>query len=128
MTMQAYTVTVRTDATTGPEFTADRHTVGAITVGEPVCSGIEPMEPMYDVDWIAVDLDAGQTYVIDLEGRATNAGTLFDPILSGMHTAREGAPPGVIDRVMGSPRGIWDDNDGDGKNSRLLFTVVEPGR
>ena len=109
---------------TAAEFSADRHTLGMVDIGRSVCSQIGQT---YDIDWFAVDLAAGKTYVIDLEGRASNAGTLFDPILSSVHITRADTGRGVA-QVMGSPRAIWDDNDGEGRNSRLMFTVVESGR
>ena len=118
------TPTVCVEATTAPDFSADRNTLGTVDIGGSVCSQIEPA---YDIDWFAVDLVEGSTYVIDLEGRATNAGTLFDPILSSVHITRAGTGRGVA-QVMGSPRSIRDDNDGEGNDSRLMFTVVEPGR
>ena len=118
------TPTVCVEATTAPDFSADRNTLGTVDIGRSVCSQIEPA---YDIDWFAVDLVEGSTYVIDLEGRATNAGTLFDPILSSVHITRAGTGRGVA-QVMGSPRSIRDDNDGEGNDSRLMFTVVEPGR
>ena len=40
-----------------------------------------------DRDWFAVDLEAGKTYGIDLEGSDANQGTLYDPYLYGIHDA-----------------------------------------
>ncbi len=121
MTTQTYTVTIPAHATDVPDLSADAQTLGEVDIGGKACSQIDHT---HDVDWFAVDLVAGSTYVIDLEGKATNAGTLFDPILSGVYVT----PKGGTEQIIGSPRGIRDDNDGEGNNSRLMFYVVESGR
>ena len=110
---------------TNVEFPDNRNTPGEVDIGRSLCSQVEPA---YDVDWFKVDLIAGNTYVIDLEGRWTSAGTLFDPILSAIYIHGTGNSAQIAYQVMGSPRSIRDDNDGEGRNSRLMFTVVQSGR
>ena len=66
----------------GEDFTANTGTAGSVVVGESVTSNIATAG---DRDWFAVTLEAGTTYRIDLDGRWTNRGTLFDPYLRGVH-------------------------------------------
>ena len=64
-----------------------------------------------DGDWFRVELEAGKTYQIDLEGVDTNRGTLVDPWL-----------PGIYDSSSTQISGTGDDDGGEGVNSRFLFT------
>ena len=61
-------------------------------------------------------LEAGVTYIIDLEGAPTDAGTLADPLLRWLRDS-EGAG---IHRTR-------DDNGGEGLNARQTFTPTESG-
>ena len=103
-----YTLSV-TEAT--DDFTAGTDTAGAVTVDGSATGEIELGS---DRDWFAVTLEAGKTYRFDLEGSGTDAGTLFDPYLRGIHDA-EG------DLIAGTTN----NNDGTGKNSRVTFTATE---
>ena len=40
-----------------------------------------------DQDWFAVELEAGKTYRIDLEGTWSDVGTLADPYLRGVYNS-----------------------------------------
>ena len=60
-------------------------TTGRITVGGSVTGEIETAN---DRDAYAVELVAGRTYRIDLEGVATDKGTLVDPFLRWLRTRR----------------------------------------
>lgn len=84
-----------------------RVTVGGSTSGHIEAEG--------DVDYFAVDLVAGVTYQIDLEGSRTGAGTLVDPLLLGIFDVNG-------DQVADS-----DDDGGVRSNSRLVFTPSETG-
>ena len=95
------------------DFAAGTGTNGAVEVGESVTGDIEVSG---DRDWFAVELDAGSTYRIDLEGSRTSAGTLSDPYLRGIHDA-----DGV--RLAGTTN----DDGGAGLNSRVTFTATEDG-
>ena len=86
--------------------TTGRVVVGGSATGEVGTSG--------DRDWFAVDLEAGKTYRFDLKGSPTNDGTLADPYLHGIADA---------DRVLIA--NTTDDDDGEGRNSRVYFTPVE---
>ena len=69
-----------------------------------------------DVDWFAVELETGKRYQIDLEGRATGRGSLYDPLLRG-----------IFDANSNEIHGNWNDDDGVGFNSRLTFTPNTAG-
>ena len=88
-------------------------TTGRITVGSLVTGEIETAN---DRDAYAVELVAGRTYRIDLEGVATDKGTLVDPFLRWL---RDGTGTGVA--------GTRDDNGGEGDNARQTFTPAESG-
>ena len=60
-----------------PAGTSGTVAVNAAATGEIELSG--------DQDWFAVTLDAGKTYRINLEGSATNAGTLWLPHIHGLY-------------------------------------------
>ena len=95
------------------DVTAGTGTSGTVDVGDPAMGEIHYPE---DRDWFAVELEAGHTYRIDLEGSGTGGGTLDDPYLRGIFD-----PRGIfID-------GTWNDDGGEGYNSRLRFTATERG-
>lgn len=68
-----------------------------------------------DRDRFAVELEAGIAYRIDLEGAPTAQGTLNDPLLLGIY----------FDRVL--LPGTFDDDGGEGLNSRLGFEAPYTG-
>ena len=88
-------------------------TTGRITVGSSVTGAIETPN---DRDAYAVDLVAGRTYRIDLEGVATDKGTLADPFLRWL---RDETGTGLV--------GTRDDNGGAGDNARQTFTPEASG-
>ena len=74
-----------TDTTPPPDDFADSAaTTGVIEVGGSVTGEIGEAG---DFDWFALDVVAGRTYVIDLEGHGTDAGTLVNPQLRGLFNA-----------------------------------------
>ena len=93
------------------DFTADTSTTGTVEVGGTAAGEIETSR---DRDWFAVTLESGKTYRIDLEGLATNAGTLRDPYLHGLHNASG--------RLLA---GTKDNDQGVGRNSRVQFTATQ---
>ncbi len=112
-TTGGYELTV-TDITDDPdEHTADRGTTGSVAVGGSATGKIDFEQ---DVDWFKVTLTAGQAYQIDLEGLATGRGSLYDPWLRG-----------IFDADGNEILGYWDDDGGEGNNSRLLFTPDATG-
>ncbi len=88
-------------------------TTGRITVGSSVTGEIETAN---DRDAYAVELVAGRTYRIDLEGAGTDKGTLANPFLRWL---RDETGTGVA--------GTRDDNGGEGDNARQTFTPTESG-
>ena len=88
-------------------------TTGAVSVGASVTSEIGFSG---DVDWFAVTLEEGTTYRIDMEGAETEAGTLRDPYLRGIHDAGGTLLPDTDN-----------DDDGMGLNSRVDFTAAADG-
>ena len=108
----AYTLSV-TDVTDTfrDDYTAGTGTSGAVSVGDLARGDIE----IYgDRDWFAVDLDAGRTYRIDLEGDDTGDGALLDPYLYGIHHAS-----GYL------IAGTENDDGGAGRSSQVYFTATE---
>ena len=73
------------------------------------------IEQARDVDWIAVDLVAGTRYQIDLEGIATDRGTLVQPALE--HLYEE---DGTLHLLNAHDVGV-------GTNDRGWFTPTESG-
>lgn len=55
------------------DYSSDPHTTGVLTPNAPVQGAIEVAD---DNDWLKVHLDAGQTYVFDLQGLHSGGGTL----------------------------------------------------
>ena len=96
----------------------DDHPAGTGTTGTVAVGGSATgkIERPGDWDWLEVTLEAGKSYRIDLEGSDTNAGTLKDPYIRGVHDAN------------GDPiRGTDNDNGGVGCNSRLVFEPENAG-
>ena len=104
-----------TDLTTfrPDDYVATVETTGRVEVGGSVTGEIEAYR---DIDWFAVELEAGKTYRIDLEGSETGAGTLPSPYVRGVYDA-DGAPIA----------GTTNNNGGSGRNSRVTFTPAESG-
>ena len=84
------------------------NTTGRVTVGTSLTGEIETTD---DSDAYAVELVAGRTYRIDLEGAATGKGTLADPFLRWL---RDSSGNGL--------RGTRDNDGGEGLNPRQVFT------
>ena len=92
---------------------ADTGTTGTVAVGGSAAGKIETP---HDRDWFTVVLEAGVRYRVDLEGKDTDAGTLWDPYLHGVYDAG------------GTPIADTADNDtGVGANSRLIFDAERAG-
>lgn len=87
-------------------------TARSVEVGS---SAVGTIEVEGDVDFFAVQLVAGVTYQIDLEGSRTGSGSLLDPFLTG------------IFNVNGGQVAAANDDDGVSTNSRLTFTPTVSG-
>lgn len=86
---------------------------GQVEVGSSA-TGVIDFEK--DNDWFKAELKGGHTYVIDMEGSATDMGTLSDPIIRGIFDSS-------------GQRVVWTFNDdgGEGYNARLTFTPEQSG-
>ena len=107
--LRAHDITETRDAT--DDYPSATSTTGVVTVDGSVTGEIERSG---DHDWFAVDLVEGRFYRIDLEGRSTGDGTLYDPYLRGVYDAN-----GVL------LAGTRDDDSGVGRNSRAFFIASE---
>ena len=98
----AYAIMTGTYTLSVTEFTDDHgatpDTAGTVAVNSSVEGRIEPPG---DHDWFAVDLEAGEIYRFDLEGKWTYRGTLWDPHLHGIYTADEVLIDGTADDYSG---------------------------
>ena len=108
-----YELTVSNITTDFDSQAADPSTNGRVTVGGSATGKIDTYQ---DVDWFKVTLTAGTEYQIDLEGRATGRGSLYDPRLRAIFDANGNEIPGTVN-----------DDGGEGYNSRLLFTPDATG-
>ena len=95
------------------DFSADESTNGSVGVDSSATGTIETGG---DRDWFAVELVAGQTYVVDLEGSETGRGTLEDPYLRGIYDADGNFVSGTSN-----------DDFGYALNSRVTFTPTVNG-
>ena len=93
------------------DYSADIHTGGSVAVGGSATGEIETAR---DFDWFAVELVAGRTYVIDVEGDDTGAGTLRNTVLRGLYDADGDLIADTRDK-----------DGGIGKNAQLTFTATE---
>ena len=93
------------------DYSADTSTTGSVSVGGTSTGEIETAK---DFDWFAVELVAGRTYVIDVEGDDTGAGTLGNTVLRGLYDAGGD--------LIADTR---DHDGGTGKNAQLTFTATE---
>ncbi len=94
------------------DYKSTTATTGTVAVGGSATGDIERKG---DVDWFAVELVAGRTYVIDLEGAGAGTGTLGDTMLWGLFDAAGG-------RVAKRSR-----DGGEGNDARMTFTATESG-
>ena len=95
------------------DFAFGTGTSGTVSVDGSVTGKIERAR---DQDWFAVELEAGKTYRVDLEGVWSDVGTLPDPYLRGIFDSDGVLIPGTSD-----------DDSGFKDNSRVTFTATETG-
>ena len=96
------------------DFAEDNTTSGRVEVGASATGNIGGLA---DYDWFRVDLQAGKTYQIDLEGEPTGRGTLADTLLESIRYSFGTAIPDTTN----------DDLDGTSLNSRVTFTPTVAG-
>ena len=95
-------------------------TTGSVPIGGSITGMLDPLG---DVDWVAVPVVVGRRYRFDIEGVDTGQGTLRDPVLLGVYDA-DGDLLGV--RYQGDG-GTTNDDGGDGRNSRVEYSIVRVG-
>ena len=95
------------------DYSASIQTTGRVAVGGTAAGTIETRR---DVDWFAVELVAGRTYIIDLEGADSGGGTLGDTVLRGLYDSGG-------NRVAETQS----HDGGAGDDARLTFTATETG-
>ena len=95
------------------DFSAAVSTTGTVAVGGAATGEIERVN---DSDWFAVKLEAGKTYAFDLKGKDTGDGTLANPHLDG-----------IQDTAGNTIYASWDDDSGEGRNSRSTLTTEASG-
>ena len=103
-----YTVQVTTD-----DYADDTSTQGRAFVGGTVRGNLEYEG---DEDWIAVDLEAGETYAISARGAASMTGSLNDPLIYSIRDANGAHIPGSSD-----------DNGGQGRDALSVITADTTG-
>ena len=99
-----------TNSLTGDDFSADTSTTGRVSVGGSTTGSLQFSG---DSDWFSVSLQANNTYRFGLDGSATSAGTLADPVLGLRNSS------GV---VLAS-----DDDSGSGLNAQITYTPTTTG-
>jgi len=107
-----YTLSVR-NISPPDDYAAGTDTTGMVAVGG---SATGKVDFSGDRDWFSVTLQAGRTYRIDLEGKWTGDGTLYDTYLRGVRDA-----DGVL------IAGTTDNDGGESENSRVEFTAETDG-
>lgn len=95
------------------DFSANTDTEGSLSVDGSTTGFAERIN---DRDWFAVELLAGTTYIVELEGTDTELGTLNDPRLYGLFD----------DAGQDTGQG-YDDDGGFGYNSRAMLNVADAG-
>ena len=98
------------------DYTESPDAPGALTVGG---SAVGEIEAPADVDWFAVELEAGVAYTIHIRGQFSDAGTLADPRFDG-----------IYDHVGWLLDGTWNDRRPPPRifsDSRMTFTPADSG-
>lgn len=88
-------------------------TATALTMNSSTTGTIEDAS---DVDWYSVSLAAGTTYYVKQQGSATSNGTLYDPLLNGLHDATGTYITGTMNDDFGTLR-----------DSAVVYTAAASG-
>ena len=94
------------------DFPSTTATTGRVEVGASVTGN---MDRGSDFDWFRVDLEAGKTYQIDLEGSPTGRGSLGDPLLQ------------IYDASGSNKLAQDDDSGGTDPNAQIVYTATATG-
>ena len=110
------------------DFAASRNTTGTVEVGGATTGEIQRAD---DLDYVAVELEAGKTYQIDMSGAYTGGGTMTWPHLLAVYDA-DGISTGVRDAVIIVPTFTYDGGGNlveifSGEDEQAFFTPEEDG-
>ena len=115
--------------------TSDFGSPAVVEVGACFDDSDARIAPYWDIDWVRVDLVAGEEYVLEVRGAGSESGTLIDPELVGIyvdpttavHSVYEAA--GRLDRKGGGRVGgnAHDFDSGQGQDAWLLFRAEATG-
>ena len=106
----------------GDDYSANHITTGRVAVGGSATGEIDAPPTgltAADVDWFKVQLEAGKTYRIDLEGAPSGHGTLRDLRIRGVYDADGDKAPGTF--------ATFDSARARGQDDELLFTPESGG-
>ena len=106
----------------GDDYSQNIITTGRVAVGGSATGEIHAPPTGFtagDVDWFKVQLEAGKTYRIDLEGAPSSNGTLRDPRIRGVYDADGDKAPGTF--------ATFDSARARGQDDELLFTPESGG-
>ena len=110
------------------DFAASSETTGIVEVGGSATIG--EIGSADDIDWFAVELEAGKTYQIDIGGVITGGGTLSRGHLAGVYNANGGSM-GVYDPVVITQTHIFVNGQlvriFAGEDSQAFFTPDDDG-
>ncbi len=95
----------------GEDLPTTTSTTGEVDVGGSVTGNIANST---DLDWFAVELEAGKRYQIDMEGSPTGRGTLPRPGLD-------------LFNAMGTYLNVTNIDGGVGRNARVIYTADATG-
>ena len=82
------TYTLALTESSSDDYAASMSTTGQVAVGGSVTGSIETDS---DQDWFAINLTAGTTYTVRMQGQGASAGTLYDPYITGFYYASSGS-------------------------------------
>ncbi|WP_262689763.1 M10 family metallopeptidase [Kordiimonas aestuarii] len=94
------------------DIPSNTNTTATLSFGGSYSGNIETVG---DEDWIAVTLQAGTTYSIQMLGSTVGQGSLDDPFIKGLYDA------------SGTSLNRYDDDGAGSRNSQLVFTPSESG-
>jgi len=111
------TYTLSVSSPTSTDLPASTATTGSVSVGSSTTSNIGVPG---DIDWFAVTLSSGSRYTIDLQGSASNHGTLEDPVINGIYNSS-----GTF--ISGTYADDSTTSSGSSRDALLVFTPSSSG-
>nr|CRH06297.1 Putative protein involve in cell communication. Containing ten Calx-beta domains [Candidatus Magnetococcus massalia] len=109
-----YTLSITSNVTAvSDDYAGSSSTTGSVSVDGSVTGSVEEA---HDIDWFAVNLSAGVSYQVDIEGVDSDKGTLVNPTLYGIYNS-----------ASSYQSASYDGNNGVGLNAREVFTPDSSG-